>query len=736
MNGEERITQTVSTAAKKRALFPNRYVRRVKTPEVIQMEAVECGAASLAIILGYWGKFVPLEELRVACGVSRDGSKAGNIAKAARKYGLIVKACRYEPKALKSIPLPAIIHWNFNHFLVLEGFGGGRVYLNDPACGPYQVTAHELDDAFTGVTLMFRPAPEFTKSGRRTTLLRTLRKSLNGLSAPLGFLLLMSFLLVFPGLLAPYFSKFFVDEILAGGAGEWILPFSLGLVAVALFQAIVTAIRHRYMIRLQGALSGSFSSRFMRHLLRLPMEFFLQRFAGDIASRVAYNDTVSELVTGKLAATAVDLVTAVFFAAVMFLSSPLLALCGVCIALTNFVFLVFLTHRRANQQRKLLTDEGKFYGTCTAGLETIETMKASGTESDFFARWAGYQTKLINAGQQMGGTLHLLLAIPPLITALDTAAVLVLGAWQVIGGQMTLGSLVAFQSLLISFIGPINRLVNFSDEIQDLNIYLERLSDVYEYPASAAANAPAVCGAQKLCGRVTLHDLSFGYSRLEPPLIEGLSLTIEPGAHVAVVGASGSGKSTLARLVAGLYSPWSGEIRFDGELRTGIAADVFQRSFSMVDQEISIFEGTVRDNITLWNPATADDDVEAAARDACIHDIIREREGSYALMLGENGRGFSGGEKQRLEIARALAVNPSIMVLDEATSALDPLVEKQVMDNIRARGCTCLIVAHRLSTIKDCDEIIVLDHGRVVERGNHAQLVALGGVYHRLVSNA
>ena len=725
-----------NTAAKNHALFRSRFVRRVKTPTVIQMEAVECGAAALAIILGYWGKFVPLEELRVSCGVSRDGSKAGNIAKAARKYGLIVKACRYEPNELKSIPLPAIIHWNFNHFLVLEGFGGGCAYLNDPASGPYRVTESEFNDAFTGVTLMFRPAPEFKKSGQRRTLFASLRKNLDGLSSPLTFLFLASFLLVFPGLLTPYFSKFFVDEILASGADEWMVPFLISLMIVALFQAATSIVRHKYIVRLQCALSGSLSSRYFSHLLRLPMEFFLQRFAGDIASRVAYNDIVSELITGKLVSTAIDLVIAIFFAAMMFVYSPLLALCAVGIALTNFVFLTFLSRKRANQQRKLLTDEGKFYGTSTAGLEIIETMKAGGTESDFFARWAGYQTKLINAEQRMGGTLQLLFAIPSLITALDTAAVLALGAWQVIAAQITLGTLVAFQGLMASFIGPINRLVSFSDEIQDLNVYMERLNDVYEYPAEAAPNPPAAGGAEKLSGRVELRDISFGYSRLEPPLIEGFSLTLNPGAHVAVVGGSGSGKSTLAKLVAGLYRPWSGEILFDGMPRSDIPAGVFQRSFSMVDQEIAIFEGTVRDNITLWNPAISDGDVEAAARDACVHDIIREREGGYALMLGENGRSFSGGERQRMEIARALAVNPRIMVLDEATSALDPLVEKQVMDNIRLRGCACLIVAHRLSTIVDCDEIIVLDHGLVVERGAHAQLAALGGAYSRLISHA
>lgn len=718
--------------------FYNRFHKRVKTPTVIQMEAVECGAAALAIILGYWEKFVPLEELRISCGVSRDGSKAGNIAKAARKYGLIVKALRHEPKELKSIPLPAIIHWNFNHYVVLEGFGGGMVYINDPASGPYRVTEEELDQAFTGVTLMFMPSPAFVKSGKSHSLLISMRKSLRGLSAPLTFLLLTSLLLIFPGLLAPYFSKFFVDELMEGNAGEWALPFLLGLAMVALFQGVTYILRSKYMARLQSILSLSFSSRFLRHLLRLPMEFFLQRFAGDIASRVAYNDIVSELITGKLASTAMDLIIALFFMGMMLIYSPLLTLWGVSIALLNFAFLFFLSRRRANQQRKLLTDEGKFFGTCTAGLEIIETMKAGGTESDFFARWAGYQAKMLNAEQQMGGTLQLLSTIPLVIGSLADAVVLALGAWQVIGAQITLGTLVAFQGLFASFLSPINRLVCFSDEIQDLQVYLERLDDIYEYPAVEETVPPSREdeGVDRLSGRVELRDVSFGYSRLEPPLIEGFSLTLAPGAHVAVVGGSGSGKSTVAKLVAGLYSPWAGEILFDGKPRSQIPKDAFRRSFSMVDQEICIFEGTVRENITLWDSAVPEDQVEAAARDACIHDIIQERQGGYGLELGENGKCFSGGEKQRIEIARALAANPAVMVLDEATSALDPLVEKQVMDSIRQRGCACLIVAHRLSTIMDCDEIILLDHGHVLERGTHQELMALGGAYAKLVSNA
>ncbi len=724
-------------ASVEKKLFQNRFIKRTKTPTIMQMEAVECGAASLAIILGYWGKFIPLEELRVSCGVSRDGSKAGNIAKAARKYGLIVKACRYEPDELKSIPLPAIIHWKFNHFLVLEGFGRGYVYLNDPASGPYKVTEKEFDEAFTGVTLMFKPSSDFKKSGKPRTLFSSMTKCLQGLSSPLTFLFLVSFLLVFPGLITPYFSKFFVDRILTTRIDGWVLPFLIGLLLVAIFQAITSFVRRRMMNRLECEISTNFSEKFLHHLLQLPLEFFMQRFAGDIASRVSYNDAVSKLITGRLASTMLDLMMAVFFLVMMFVYSPLLALCGAGIALLNLIFLITLSRKRTNQQRRLLSDEGKFYGVSTSGLEIIETIKAGGLEMDFFATWAGYQAKLLNTEQRMGTTLQMLIAIPLFITAVDTTAVLALGAWQVIESQITLGTLVAFQGLLASFITPINHLVNLGDVIQNFKVYLERLEDVYDYPIAkepSKAHESSVSG-KRLRGNIELRNVTFGYSRLEPSLIENFNMTLEPGAHVAIVGGSGSGKSTLAKLIAGLYAPWSGEILFDGKKREEVEEETLQWSFSLVDQEISLFQGTVHDNITMWNPSISDTALESAARDACIHNIILEREKGYALELTENGNCFSGGEKQRIEIARAFSVNPTILVLDEATSALDPMIEKEIMDNIRKRKCSTVIIAHRLSTIKDCDEIIVLNHGCVVERGTHAQLLAQGGEYSKLISN-
>ena len=717
--------------------FRSRFHRRVKTPTVIQMEAVECGAAALAIILGYWGRNVPLEELRVECGVSRDGSKAGNIAKAARKYGLIVKACRLEPEELTTIPLPAILHWNFNHFLVLEGFGKHGAYLNDPEGGPRQVTNEEFDKAFTGVTLMFEPSPAFQKSGKRRTMPELLKKNVGGLSSPLSFLFLLSFLMAFPGLAVPYFSKFFVDHILSGRIDGWMPLFLAGLGVVAVFWGVTYAVRRSAMIRLENDLSKSSSSSFLKRLLQLPMEYFMQRFAGDIAARVSYNDMVSELVAGRLASTAMDLIMAVFFLAMMFVFSPVLAACGAGIALMNLVFLYALSQKRANQQRKLLSDEGKFFGASAAGLEMMETVKAGGMESDLFAEWSGYQAKLLNAEQAMGGTLQLLNALPVLLGALDGAAILALGAMRVMAGQMTVGTLVAFQGLLAGLLLPINRMVGFADEIQDLKVYMERLEDVYDYPAAEKAAPPQEEPGmpEKLEGRVELRGVTFGYSKLEPPLIENFSMVLNPGGHIAIVGGTGSGKSTLAKLIAGLYEPWSGEILFDGKPRSGVPARVLSRSLSMVDQEISIFEGTVRDNLTMWNADIPQSHLETAARDACILDILLERQGGFDQTLGENCKSFSGGEKQRLEIARALCVTPTVLLLDEATSALDTLTEKEIMDHIRRRGCSCVIVAHRLSTVMDCDEIIVLDRGSVVERGTHAQLISRGGVYAKLVSN-
>jgi NHLM bacteriocin system ABC transporter peptidase/ATP-binding protein len=709
--------------------------RRVRTPNILQMEAVECGAASLAIVLGYHRKFVPLEELRVECGVSRDGSKASNIVKAARKYGLTAKGFKKEPAALRDLPVPMIVHWNFNHFVVLEGFAGQRVYLNDPAMGPTVVTAEELDKAFTGVVLTFEPTPQLVPGGEQAGLIQPLRRRARGMAAALGFVVLAGLALLVPGLVAPTFTRVFVDQVLVKGLAAWMRPLLLGMAATAFVLGALTALQSRYLLRLEAKLSLASSSRFFWHVLRLPIEFFNQRYAGEIGSRVRINDRVAVLLSRDLATTALSLMVIVIYALLMLQYDRVLSLVSIATATINVLALRYVAARRTVLNQRMQQDRGKLMGTAMGGLQTIETVKAGGSEPDFFARWAGHQAKVVNAAQQLQLTEIFLGAVPPLLLSVNVALVLGLGGLRVIDGHMTMGMLMAFQALTLAFLNPVNRLVSLGGQVQELESGLNRLDDVLRAPVDPAARELAETGDEpRLEGYLTLRGVSFGYSRLDPPLVDKLDLELRPGSRVALVGGSGSGKSTVARLVAGLYEPWTGEILFDGRPRAQVPRAVLAQSLAVVDQDISMFEGTLRDNLTMWDATVSELRLTTAAKDACIHDDITARPGGYNAPVEEAGRNFSGGQRQRLEIARALVIGPRVLVLDEATSALDPTTEKLIDDNLRRRGCTCLIVAHRLSTIRDCDEILVMEKGKVVQRGNHAELLAQGGAYARLIA--
>ena len=712
---------------------------RARTPTVIQMEAVECGAAALAMILAYHGRFVGLEELRVACGVSRNGSKASHMLRAARTYGLVANGLRKEPAQLADLPVPMIVFWNFNHFVVVEGFRRGQVFLNDPSSGPRVVSDAEFDEGFTGVVLTFETGEGFRRGGERPRMLRALRRRLRGSERALLFAVLTGLGLVVPGLAIPVFMRVFVDSVLVGQLHDWIRPLLVGMGLTALLRAALTALQQQCLLRLQTKISLVTSGQFLWHVLRLPMDFFNHRWPGEIGTRVQINDRVARVLSGELATTVVSVTTVVFYGAVMLGYDVVLTVIGVGFALVNLLALKFVTARRVNANQRLQRFRGRVDGSSAGGLQMIETLKSTGTDSEFFTTWNGLYAKALNAEQSLRGLTVGLTAVPPLLSATTTAVILAVGGLRVIDGQLTIGMLVAFQSLMSSLLMPINQLVQQASSLQDLQADMARLDDVLRYKQDPHAQSDGTTGVDKsvrLRGHVELRNVTFGYSRVDPPLVENLNLTIRPGERVALVGGSGSGKSTVARLVSGLYDPWQGEVLFDGASRADTPRWLLNNSVAVVDQDIFLFGGTIRENITLWDATLADATVGQAARDAWIHDDIAVRRRGYDGSLEEGGRNFSGGQRQRLEIARALAVNPAVLVLDEATSALDATTEKLIDDSLRRRGCTCLIVAHRLSTIRDADEIIVLDRGKVVQRGTHEELrMVADGPYSRLIES-
>ena len=717
--------------------------KRVRTPTLLQMEAVECGAASLGIVLGYFGLTVPLEELRVECGVSRDGSKANNVLKAARKYGLEAKGFKYEDLTkLYDLTLPVILFWNLNHFLVLEGFGGGKAYLNDPVKGPTRVTLEELNSSYSGVVLTFSAGPNFNKGGHRPSMGRSLRARLTDSRLALIYVMLCGLLLVVPGLVVPTFTRVFIDEYLIGNRGFMVKPLLMAMGATAVVLMVLTWLQKYYLLRLETKLSLLHSSRFFAHLQRLPVPYFVQRFAGEIGSRVAINDRVANVIAAKLTTTAIDLCVVAFYAALMFLYDVRLTLAVIAVSLLNVGVIKTVARVRTDISRRLQLDRGKLMGTSMGGLQMIETLKATGGEAEFFSRWAGYQAKSLVGEQGLSVISETTGTIPSLVGTLATMIVYVMGGYKVMNGEFTIGMLVAYQTLVASFSRPLANLVSFGGQLQELQGDMTRLDDVVAYPSDAQytrfaqAETAADRDTLKLSGKVELRDITFGYSPLEPPLIDGFNLVISPGERVALVGGSGSGKSTVAKLVAGLYEPWAGQVLFDDVPRTELPRNLITNSVGVVDQELFLFGGTITENVAMWDTTLPPARVMTACRDAAIDEVIEAREGRYDAVLDEGGKNLSGGQRQRLEIARALAGEPTIVVLDEATSALDSATETVIDESLRRRGCTCIIIAHRLSTIRDADKILVMRRGKVVQQGTHDEMKDIPGPYHELISLA
>lgn len=710
--------------------------RRMKTPSILQMEAVECGAASLAMILASHGGWYPLEELRVACGVSRDGSKASNILKAARSYGMTARGFRKEPEGLADLPWPAILHWNFNHYVVFEGMTETHAFINDPALGPRVITREELSEAFTGVVLTFEKTETFRRTSRPSGLLSAFRSRVTHSHAGLGLIVLLSLALVIPGVVLPVYAKLFVDGVLMLNQEHWVKPLFIALALTALIRAALTHLRASLILRLKTKLTVTGAAAFVWRVLNLPIAFFSQRSPGEIADRIEASGRVAEVISADMANAVLNWGTLIFFALVLIGYDPVLGAMTVALGLPNLFVLRLVQNRLKQDSMRLSVEQGKLGGATVGIIYNIETIKASGLETSSFSRWAGIHARMLNTTQALGAKSMITGLAPPLLAGLIEAAILGLGALRVMEGAMTIGDLVAFQLLATSFTAPLASLVALSPKLAGIRADLNRVDDAMRNPVDpllletdgGGSSVPTL-----LQGRLEIDAVTYGYNPLGEPLLEALSLKADPGERIALVGRSGCGKSTLGRIICGLAAPWEGEVRIDG-IPLG-RLDQYRRAANIayVDQDIFLFEGTVRENLTLWNPDVPDDAITRALQDAAILDDIVARPGELDTMVEEGGRNFSGGQRQRLEIARALVGDPAVLVLDEATAALDPQTEKLIDDNLRRRGCTTIIIAHRLSTVRDCSEIIVMDQGRIVERGAHETLIERDGAYAALI---
>ena len=697
---------------------------RVRTPTLLQMEAVECGAAALGIILSHYGRFIPLEILRVECGVSRDGSKASNVVKVARRHGMQARGQRLDLEDVVAQKKPWIAFWNFNHFLVVEGFSASKVFLNDPATGPRAVTWEEFDKGFTGVQLEILPGESFEKCGQPSSIWPGLRNRAQGNGAALIFIVLAGLGLAVPELILPAFSRIFVDHVMLGHQSSWSGPLILGILLTACLQWGLAWLQYDKLLLLQTRLAIRDSAGMLQRMLRLPVLFFTQRYPGDLVVRFSISDRLAKILAGDLSVNLLNLAMAVFFLMVMVQYSLMLTLIAAGTAALNLVFIRILGRARTDESYRLRSETGKLYGVAMSGIAMVDSLKAGGGADSFFSRFTGYQAKAVSSSQRLGEASRILEITPALLATLNTTAILLIGGDMVINGELSAGELVAFQLLTTALLAPVNGLVNLNTMLQEVHGDLARVDDILHYPIEEPAPGPIPTGLrEKLSGRVQIRDLAFGYSPLEDPLIDGFDLDLEPGSRVALVGRTGSGKSTITRLISGLYQPRSGEIRFDGHDRRRLPAALIQNSLSTVDQEAVIFAASIRDNLTLWNTTIPDAVVQKAVEDADLTTVVSERGGLDGWLL-EDGANLSGGQRQRFEIARALCYEPSVIILDEATSALDTATEQRIDAAMRRRGCTCIVVAHRLSTIRDCDEIIVMDAGRIVQRGRHEQLIA------------
>ena len=709
--------------------------RRVRTPTVFQMEMVESGAAALGIVLGYYGRRVPLEELRITTGVSREGCKPADLVRAAKSYGLDAATTLTEADRVLAGPFPVIVQWNDDQYLVVEGVSGNKVYLNDPGTGPREIDRKEFRDGFKGMSLELKKGKTFVRGGTAPNFTAKLGRRLQGLNGTFAFIAWISLMLVLPGVIVPGMTAVFVDNILIRQFEGWLGPMLVGLAVVFLVNIALRWLQGVALLRLELRLALEQSAKFTWHVVSLPITFFNQRFTGDLVSRVEANDRVATLLARDLGNTAAGCLTAAFLGAVMIFYDTILSAIVLGSAALNIIGLQLLRRSLSDVALRLQTEQGKLFSTSAVGLQSIETLKATAGESDFFAKWGGYHARAINSEQKLAIYQSTIDLLPAMLLSLTSAAVLGIGALRVIDGHLSIGTLVAFQGLLISFSAPVQQLVGVAGRAQQASADLSRLDDVLQHRRDwRFTDAPEELPVTRAAGHLSLQAVSFGYSSSGPALIENFDLEAAPGQWVALVGESGSGKSTLGKLVTGLFEPQAGQILIDGHSLRSWGRERLSTIVTSVDQDIRLFSGTIHDNVTLWDDTVDHGRLVAAIDDAGLTSAVQNLTGNFQAAIEEGGRNLNGGQRQRIEIARALIREPAILVLDEATAALDAASEHEILTAVRRRGMTCVLVAHRLSTIRDCDEIIVLERGKVVERGTHTSLIASAGAYSRLIS--
>ena len=715
---------------------PIKYPKLSKAPVILQMEALECGAASLAMVLAYYGRWVSAEQLRKDCGIGRDGSKAKNIVRAARSYGLSAKGKRCPADYLKNeATFPCILFWNNNHFVVLNGFKRDKALINDPAKGFMAVDYRDFKKAYSGVCLIFEPTEDFKPAGKRKSTFVYALKALASSGTAFTFAAVTLFITSVISLLMPGFTEFFTDYILGENSSDFLLPFALILGGVSLIFVVISGINRIYSSNLEGKAAASGSSSYMWKVLHLPMVFFSQRSTEDIISRKDDSASAANTLVSFLAPLVVNVLMMIFYLAVMLGKSPILSVIGIVNVFINLLLTTGLTKNRRSLAAVRVRTKSKMLSTQVGAFNMIETIKASGAEEEYFRRWAACQADDNSVQTEQIRLDNLSTLFPNMVNTICNCMIVCVGAFLVMGGHFTIGAVMAFQGLAGNFFSPVKNVVNSGSEINMMRVSMERIEDVMNYPDDDICVYEAEDGdITALTGNIELKDVDFGYNALEEPLLKDFRLSIKAESRVAFVGHSGCGKSTIGKLISGLYAPLSGEILFDGKPINMIDKDLFRNSVAVVDQDITLFSASIADNISLFDETITDFEIRKAAEDALIHDTIAKRSGGYSSILADNGADLSGGERQRIEIARALVRNPAVLILDEATSALDAKTEAAIMKNLRDRACTTIIIAHRLSTIRECDSIVVIDKGMIQAVGTHEELLKSCPLYKDLVA--